>query len=133
MDGLPDGAVVRFEYEWGSGNEDDYKLRPCAIIVRGNGPSVFFFPMSHSLPDGEEVALEIPIDARAAAGLDIFPQWLIVSRCNRVEWPEGVRTIQGKTTPLYGTLPADFVDVFRSALAAVVKQKLLRSKDRLPP
>jgi hypothetical protein len=131
VDGLPDGTVVRFEHEWGNGNEDDYKPRPCAIIVRGQGPRVFYFPISHEPPRGDDVALEIPEEARIAAGLDAFPQWVIVSRCNRAEWPDGVRTIQGRTTPIYGTLPTEFVKLFRSRIADVSRQHLMRARDRL--
>jgi hypothetical protein len=78
------------------------------------------------------VALDIPAEARAAAGLDAFPQSVIVSRCNRAEWPDLVRTIPGRTTPVYGRLPPDFVARFRSAVAEAARRQLLRGRDRLP-
>jgi len=93
--------VVRFDYAWGSGNEDDHKPRPCAIIIRGEGPRVFYFPISHEPPRDDDVALEIPAEARAAAGLDGDRQWVVVSRCNRADWPDAVRMIPGRGTPLY--------------------------------
>lgn len=58
--------MVRFEYEWGSGNEDDHKPRPCAIIIRGEGPRVFYFPISHEPPRDDDVALAIRAEARPA-------------------------------------------------------------------
>jgi hypothetical protein len=57
---------------------------------------------------------------------------VIVSRCNRAEWPDFVRTIPGRTTPVYGTLPPDFVARFRSAVAEAARRQLLRGRDRLP-
>ncbi|WP_137180583.1 hypothetical protein [Roseomonas sp. AR75] len=124
--------MVRFEYEWGSGNADDYKPRPCAIIIRGNGPRVFYFPISHEPPREDDVALAIPPEARAAAGLDGFPQWVVVSRCNRADWPDGVRNIPGRASPIYGTLPPGFLRQFRSAVAEVARRQLMRGWDRAP-
>jgi hypothetical protein len=74
------------------------------------------------------VALDIPAEARKAAGLDAFPQAVIVSRCNRAEWPDLVRTIPGRTTPVYGRLPPDFVARFRSAVAEAARRHLLRGR-----
>ena len=78
------------------------------------------------------MALDIPADARAAAGLDAFPQSVIVSRCNRAEWPDLVRTIPGRATAIYGQLPPDFVARFRSAVAEAARRQLRRGRYRLP-
>ena len=116
---------MRFDYEWGSGNEDDYKPRPCAIIVRGIGPRVFYFSISHEPPRDDDEALEIPAKAREAAGLD-----RLSAMGDRQ--PVRVRWIPGRKTAIYGTLPPDFVQLFRNAVAAVSRRQLLRGRDRLP-
>jgi hypothetical protein len=69
---------------------------------------------------------------RAAAGLDGFPQWVVVSRCNRAEWPDAVRIIPGRTTPIYGRMPAEFLNLFRSAVAEAARRQMLRGRERVP-
>ena len=100
--------------------------------MRGNGPRVFYFPISHEPPRADDVALEISEGVRIAAGLDAIPQWVIVNRCNRAEWPDAIRMIPGRNTPIYGALPADFLRLFRSAIADVARRQLMRGRDRLP-
>lgn len=38
----------------------------------------------------------------------------------------------GKASPLYGTLPPEFVNLFRTKVAEVARRKLLQGRDRLP-
>jgi hypothetical protein len=75
------------------------------------------------------VALEIPAEARDAAGLDGDTQWVVVSRCNRADWPDAVRIIPGRATPIYGRLPSDFLRRFRSAVAEVARRQLRSSRN----
>ncbi len=93
---------------------------------------MFYFPISHEPPREDDVALAIPPEVRAAAGLDAFPQWVVVSRCNRADWPDGVRLIAGRASPVYGALPPDFLRRFRAAVAEVARRQLLRGLDRVP-
>lgn len=39
--------------------------------------------------------------------------------------------VPGQATPLYGALPPDFVNLFRSGVAEVARRRLLRGRDRL--
>jgi hypothetical protein len=66
-----------------------------------------FLPITHSRPDNETVAIEIPPNVRRALGLDDAPSWVLVSEHNVDEWPNpGVVPIPGNPGVFsYGFIP----------------------------
>ena len=58
---------------------------------------VVILPITHTPPDKDAVAIEIPANVRRAIGLDDAPGWIVVSEHNVDEWPNtGLAPLPGQ-------------------------------------
>jgi hypothetical protein len=108
------GLVIRHAYLWWNearaGREEGLKDRPCVIVhTRQNEhrvTEVYIAPVTHTLPEVPERALQIPQATKARLRLDAQASWIITTEVNRFIWPgPDIRTVPGGAAA-YGLLPA---------------------------
>jgi hypothetical protein len=90
------GLVVRHDYLWtreAAVGRDQGKDRPACLVAASDSATtprfVVLLPITHTVPTGDTVGIEIPPRVRQALGLDDAPSWVIVSEHNVDEWPNG--------------------------------------------
>ena len=90
------GLVIRYNYLWAGDARDNRiegeKARPVAVVMAVESPGgsdirVYALPITHSQPNKETVAMEIPAVVARAAGLDSASSWVILSEFNEFAWP----------------------------------------------
>jgi hypothetical protein len=89
------GLVISYSYLWRSeyeqGREEGVKDRPCAIILvtaEAEGKTVVtVVPITHTPPQPEDEAIEIPPVVKRRLGLDVDRCWAVASEVNRFVWP----------------------------------------------
>jgi len=90
------GLVIRYDYLWtheAVAGRDQGKERPACLVAAMDSAAsprfVVILPITHTRPDKNTIAVEIPAKVRQALGLDDAPSWVIVSEHNVDEWPNG--------------------------------------------
>jgi hypothetical protein len=89
------GLVIRYSYLWlrehRMGREEGTKDRPCAIILTlradAGETQVLVVPVTHSKPEGDTAALELPLSVKQHLGLDAQRSWVVISESNLFDWP----------------------------------------------
>lgn len=129
------GLVIRYSYLWVrdsvQGAEEGSKDRPCAIVMMQEAAEgvqvVTVVPITHSPPDDESVAIEMPDVVKDIIGLDAERSWVVVSEVNSFVWPGfDLRPLPGTTDEFdYGTVPAGFFNTIKQGLLEVAKAKRL--------
>ncbi len=108
------GLVIRYDYLWtreAAIGRQQSKDRPACLVAASDstvGPRfVVILPITHSVPTGDTVGIEIPRKVGQALGLDEARSWVIVTDHNVDEWPNpGLAPIPGKLgTFSYGFIP----------------------------
>lgn len=142
---LPDprpGLVIRYSYLWKrehrAGQEEGAKDRPCAIILTtqsaAEGEYVLVVPITHTPPDDEKAALELPPRLKEHLGLDAERSWAVFSEANRFLWPgpdlRPVRTGEGHQSFAYGMLPPRFFNALKTRMIERLKAKRFASVNR---
>ncbi|MBD3662225.1 MAG: type II toxin-antitoxin system PemK/MazF family toxin [Arenibacter algicola] len=136
---IPDpfpGLVVGYSYLWRhehrSGEEGGRKDRPCAIVLvseQVDGETVVIVvPITHTSPQDDETAVELPPETKKRMGMDDQPSWVMVNEVNRFIWPgPDLRPIPNANPRRfdYGVLPPKLFKKITSAMEE------LRSKKRL--
>lgn len=97
------GLVVPYDYLWSheaAAGAEQGKDRPTCLVAASDSTSnprfVVLLPITHTIPSGETVGIQIPPKVRAALGLDDAPSWVIVSEHNVDEWPNaGLSPVPG--------------------------------------
>ncbi|MGO9740336.1 MAG: hypothetical protein ACLPN5_02250 [Roseiarcus sp.] len=113
------GLVIRYSYLWLAehlrGQEEGVKDRPCAIVLASalveDDTQVVVLPVTHSPPDRDVVALEIPSAIKRPLGLDSERSWIVLSESNRFLWPGPDLRRAGDrddSSVAYGFLPPRF-------------------------
>jgi hypothetical protein len=114
---LPDpkpGLVIRYDYLWtreAAAGRQQGKDRPACLVAASDSTVtprfVVILPITHAVPAGDTVGIEIPARVRQAIGLDDAPSWIIASDHNVDEWPNaGLTSIPGHPeTFSYGFIP----------------------------
>jgi hypothetical protein len=132
---LPDptpGLVVRYDYLWtheAAAGRNQGKDRPACLIAatdRLTAPRyVVLLPITHSLPVGDVVGIEIPARVKEALGLDDEPSWIIVSEHNVDEWPNpGLSPLPGKSDVFsYGFIPPGLFRKIKAVFLDLARQK----------
>jgi hypothetical protein len=94
------------------GQEEGRKDRPCVIVLRTtvdkNGHTfVRVAPITHSEPEHDALAIEIPLTVKQYLGLDSERSWVILDELNEFVWPGfDIRPLGGKPQGYaYGYLP----------------------------
>lgn len=90
------GLVISYSYLWAheyrEGRDEGAKDRPCVIILaveraEFGAKAVTVAPITHTLPDEDTTAIEIPAAVKKSIGLDDAPSWVIVDEANEFVWP----------------------------------------------
>lgn len=130
------GLVVTFDYLWRAeyveGQTDPRKARPCIIVGVTTAPNplpgaaihVAVVPITHTAPQANTRAVEVPDQHKAVMGLDSAPCWVICDEHNFSAWPgyDLRQTPQAADGWTRGTVPTAFLvtilTTIQSALAA---------------
>jgi len=113
------GLVIRYSYLWRveylRGQEEGVKDRPCAIVLASelaeDDTLVVVLPVTHSQPDKDVVAFEIPQVIKRSLGLDSECSWIVLFESNRFRWPgPDLRRVGDRddSSVAYGFLPPRF-------------------------
>jgi hypothetical protein len=114
------GLVIRYSYLWAreaaQGREEGAKERPAAVVLAvarsaSAAPRVYVLPITHSRPEKEVEAIELPPAVARKAGLDAARSWVILTEFNEFVWPGfDLAAVPGRTPPTaaYGYLPPGF-------------------------
>ena len=90
------GQIVDHHFLWvdehSAGQIEGRKPRPCLIIAveprRRGGPRVTLLPITSQRPRPGTIAIAIPDNVKARAGLDrARPAWIVVDDANVFTWP----------------------------------------------
>jgi hypothetical protein len=133
--------VIRYAYLWQRedelGHEEGLKDRPCAIVaalIRENqGARVVVLPITHTPPDADCTAVEIPQAVKRSLGLDDERSWIIVSEGNDFVWPgPDLRPQPGAdlSTVAYGFLPPRLFEIVRRQFLDLLTTGQLRPVQR---
>jgi len=135
------GLVIRYSFLWSheakAGNEEGSKDRPCAVLLAtttANGKQVVtVLPVTHTPPDDERLAVEIPVSTKKRLGLDDSRSWIVLSEANRFQWPgPDLRAVPGDpdAAVAYGLLPAGLYDLVRTKWLAAFDSRRVAQLDR---
>lgn len=123
------GLVISYAYLWrhehNRGQEEGRKTRPCVVILAVEGRStavrVTVAAITHTAPDADRVALEVPPKVKQHLGLDDERSWIVLDEVNQFDWPGfDLRPVPGRSdTYDYGFIPPK--------LYAAAKDRLLEA------
>ena len=137
---LPDpvpGLVIRYSYLWkaeyGRGQEEGVKDRPCAIILvsvdDGGDRVVTVLPISHTPPADAALAVELPAATKRRLGLDDERSWVVLTKANRFLWPgPDLRPARpgDAASVAYGLLPFGLFETIRRQFIAAIRARRVR-------
>lgn len=134
MASLPDpkpGLVIGYAYLWRDealkGREEGVKDRPCVIILsvqrQAGALVVTVAPITHSPPQNQRLALEIPVETKHRLGLDDRRSWIVLHDLNQFVWPgNDLRAISPNNDAFaYGILPRRIYRAVRERVLALFK------------
>lgn len=133
------GLVFRYDYLWSrqaQAGGDSGKERPACLVAAsdpGEKPRfVVILPITHSRPDKDTVAVEIPARVKAALGMDDLPSWVVVSEHNVDEWPNGgLAPLPGRQGVFaYGFIPPGLFAQIKAKFVALARMKRSKSVRR---
>ena len=89
-----------------------------AALIRDGQTTLLVAPITHRRPsDGHGV--EVPPRVKRHLGLNDEQSWIVTTEVNRFVWPgPDVRLARGKTSPLYGAIPAQLFERLREQILA---------------
>lgn len=131
---IPDpspGLVVRYDYLWSreaAAGRQQGKDRPTCLVAASDSATkprfVVLLPITHAVPIGDTVAIEIPAKVRLAIGLDDEPSWVVVSEYNVDEWPNaGLSPVPGRPDVFaYGFIPPGLFAVIKARLVDLARK-----------
>ena len=77
-----------------------------ARIEQQGGTSLLVAPITHSPPEIEGAAIEIPANVKKQLELDAARSWIVLTELNRFIWPgPDIRPVAGGDSPFYDALP----------------------------
>lgn len=127
------GLVISYSYLWRkdylAGYQEGVKDRPCAIIlsrkIKAGDTVVTVAPITHSKPQNEDMAVEIPLKVKEHLNLDSESSWIICTEVNRFVWPgPDLRPISGQVDATYGygiLPPGLFAKVTKTIIRSLAK------------
>jgi hypothetical protein len=129
------GLIIRYGYLWHSehirGREEGQKDRPCAIVaaIRSDATGstrVLVLPVTHTVPEYPELAVEIPARVKERLHLDGERSWVIISEWNEFGWPgPDLRRAPGgdEGSIAYGMLPPSLFTIIRDRFLALAQSR----------
>jgi hypothetical protein len=137
------GLIVYYSYVFHGRSKnigDAGKNRPCLIAAVFPDPDdslkkcVLLLPITHSLPDADEMGVELAADAKYAAGLDGERQWVLVSQGNQDTWPEDIAALPNRPGQFaYGFLPPRTFKSVQAQFARLYAEKKFNLVPRNQP
>lgn len=135
------GLVIRYSYLWAAerkeGRDEGVKDRPCAVILvtqtDEEGTKVTVLPITHTPPENENLALEIPRATKKRLGLDDERSWIVLAEANRFIWPGPDLRPSHRGNPesvAYGELPEKFFFEMRDKFIAILRAKHAKLVER---
>lgn len=126
------GLVIRYSYLWadefGRGQEEGAKDRPCAVVLTSTGSEgehvVTVLPITHVPPADPDLAVEIPLATKRRLGLDDERSWVALAEANRFVWPgPDLRPVRqgGVANIAYGMLPHALFEAIRLKFLAAIR------------
>ncbi len=123
--------VIRYAYLWAdeheAGSEEAQKDRPACIVMTLQGESdnvrAAVVPITHTPPNTDDDAIEIPTLIKNHLGLDDARSWVVVTEINVFNWPgPDLRpAAPNSDTAAFGYLPAGFFRTVRDRFVANIK------------
>ncbi|BCA60450.1 type II toxin-antitoxin system PemK/MazF family toxin [Sphingomonas sp. HMP6] len=103
------------------GQDEGLKDRPAVVviarIVRETQTEITVAPVTHSMPNDPQAAVEIPAKVKRQLGLDQERSWIVTSELNRFVWPgPDIRVAPGRDTPVYDAIPELLFEKLRVAV-----------------
>ncbi len=131
------GLVVCYSYLWqaeyDAGREEGVKDRPCAVVLAAQNEDgdtlVTVVPITHTPPDTDDAAFELPWTTKKRLGLDSERSWVIVAEVNRFVWPgPDLRSVSRDQSDRfdYGVLPPSLFKEIKKRLAECAAAQKLR-------
>jgi hypothetical protein len=126
------GLIIRYSYLWYrehlEGRDEGQKDRPCAIIAAicsdvGGITRVLVLPITHSPPDHQSLAMEIPPVVKRRLQLDDARSWIVLTEWNEFIWPgPDLRRLPDADdfSVVYGMLPPKLFEVIRDRILKIV-------------
>ncbi len=141
---LPDLAtglvIIRYEYLCHShaksgavtGEKEHHACVALVFESPERGKSVLLLPITHSEPNADQSAVEIPLKVKKLLGLDDERSWVLVSECNIDIWPTpDIRPLPGQTERFaFGHLPPKLFRQIRDAFMAEHRERTLKTVSR---
>lgn len=136
------GLVIRYSYLWYrehlKGREEGSKDRPCAIVAairtdEHGDTRVLVLPITHSAPEHERLAAELPAAVKGRLGLDDIPSWVVLSEWNDFVWPgPDLRRVPNAddSSVAYGMLPPSLFNKIKSQFLALAQTRAARRVPR---
>lgn len=135
------GLVLRYGFLWSHeaarGAEEGSKDRPCAVLLtvanRDGHDVVTVLPITHTVPEKPDLAVEIPLKTKTRLGLDGERSWIILGEANRFVWPgPDLRPVPGDDEQRihYGHLPSALYDLVREKWLAAYDRRQVRQTSR---
>ncbi|MCC7462245.1 MAG: hypothetical protein IT480_07260 [Gammaproteobacteria bacterium] len=125
------GLVIRYDYLWSreaAAGRQQGKDRPTCLVAASDSATkprfVVLLPITHAVPIGDTVAIEIPAKVRQAIGLDDEPSWVVISEYNVDEWPNaGLSPIPGNPEVFaYGFIPPGLFATIKARLVELARE-----------
>jgi hypothetical protein len=128
------GLVIRYSYLWageyGRGQEEGIKDRPCAVVLVTSDEAgdrvVTVLPVTHTPPSDPELTVEIPLATKRRLRLDNERSWVVLSEANRFLWPgPDLRPARPRDTEsvAYGQLPYALFETIRMKFLAAIRAR----------
>jgi hypothetical protein len=136
------GLVIRYAYLWYrehlEGREEGSKDRPCAIVaairIDEHGDTrVLVLPITHSPPEHERLAVELPAAVKRRLRLDDVPSWVVLSEWNDFVWPgPDLRRVPNAhdNSVAYGMLPPSLFNKIKSQFLTLAQTSAARRVPR---
>jgi hypothetical protein len=100
-------------------------------LVRDGQLRLLVAPISHSLPERPDEAVEIPANVRKQLGLDRERSWIVVTELNSFLWPgPDIRPAPGSDDPYYDAIPDWLFERVRAGLLRQSGSGSLRTTKR---
>jgi hypothetical protein len=129
------GLVIRYSYLWCGallqGRDEGQKDRPCAIVAalrtdENKDTRVLALPITHTPPDDQSLAIEIPAKVKERLGLDSDRAWVVLSEWNVFIWPgPDLRRLPGASdaSVAYGMLPPKLFSQIREQFLSIISAR----------
>jgi hypothetical protein len=133
------GLLICYSYLWageyGRGQEEGIKDRPCAVVLvtadEAGDRVVTVLPVTHSPLSDPELTVEIPLATKRRLRLDDERSWVVLSEANRFLWPgpdlrparprdAGERRLWAVAVCSFRNHPDEFLAAIRARRAGIV-------------